>query len=160
MRYLLAVLTMMIAAVAAAANGDIVAATQYADGSTNTWTQSDLQDGLGLINRKYWRDMETEAGRKSWHGDVMGTYLLTNQTTGVIYAAKLYSDGYVHTAAGRKVTSSDPEAKAKAAAAAKARAEAIRAAWEAANLPPELAALRASQRAASGTNVITVIHTN
>ncbi len=151
----------MAAAVSAAyADDPIVAATQYADGSTNVWTQADLTDALGLMNRKYWRDMETESGRRSWHGEVMGTYLLTNQTTGVIYAAKLYSDGYVHTAAGRKVTSSDPEAKAKAAAAAKARAEAIRAAWEAANLPPELAALRASQRAASGTNVITVIHTN
>lgn len=160
MKNLATVLIMFTAAVAVAADGDIVAATQYADGSTNVWTQSDLQDALGLMNRKYWRDMETEQGRRAWHGEIMGTYLLTNQTTGVIYAAKLYSDGYVHTAAGRKVASSDPEAKAKEVAAAKARAEAIRAAWEAAHLPPELAALRAAQRAAAETNEVTVIHTN
>lgn len=142
---------------ASAADTNVVLATQYADGSTNLWSQTDLVDALGLMNRKYHRDMENETGRRQWHGQVIGEYLLTNDATQVIHVIKLYSDGYVHTNAPRRVGSSDPEAAAKAKAAAAARAEAMRAAWEAANLPPELAALRAAQRAAqTGTNVVTV----
>ena len=41
--------------------------------------------------------------------------------------------------------------------AARAKAEEARAAWERANLPPDLAALRAAQRLASTTQDITVI---
>lgn len=136
---------------------EVVMTTQYADGSTNTWTQGDLQDALGLMNRKYHRDMATESGRVSWHGKRIGQYLLTNNV-GRITIVNLYSDGYVHTNVGSKASSAhkDPEAAAKAAAEAAARAEAVRAAWESANLPPELAALRASQRAAATTNVVTV----
>lgn len=160
MKYLATSLIMLVATVTWSADTNIVAVTQYADGSTNVWTQGDLQDSLGLLNRKYWRDMESETGRRAWHGSPMGQYLLTNETTKVIYVATLYSDGYVHTAAGRMVRSADPEARAKAAAAAQARSESIKAAWEAAHLPPELAAIRAAQRAAAQTNEVTIIHSN
>lgn len=51
----------------------------------------------------------------------------------------------------------DPETAANAAAEAKRRAEEARAAWESANLPPDLAALRAAQRLASTTQDVTVI---
>ena len=46
----------------------VVMATQRSDGSTNTWTLAELQDALGLMNRKYWRDMKTAQGRREWHG--------------------------------------------------------------------------------------------
>ncbi len=134
-----------------------IVATQYADGSTNLWTQTDLADALGLMNRKYWRDMETESGRQSWHGKRIGQYVLTNET-GRLIVVNLYGDGFVHTnvahASSARIV--DPEAAAKAAAEAAARAEAVRAAWESANLPPDLAALRAAQRAAAVTNEVTV----
>ncbi len=137
---------------------EVVMTTQYADGSTNTWTQGDLQAALGLMNRKYHRDMATESGRRAWHGSRLGQYLVTNDV-GRITIVNLYADGYVHTNAGTRASSTykDPEAAAKAAAEAAARAEAVRAAWETANLPPELAALRAAQRAAATTNEVTVI---
>jgi len=141
---------------AASADGtNIVVTTQYADGSTNRWTQTDLQDALGLMNRKYHRDMETESGRRNWHGDQIGQYLMTN-SVGKISVVRLYSDGYSHTTASAAKPVTDPEAAAKA----KAQAEAVRAAWEAANLPPEIAALRAAQRAAATTNEVTVIYGN
>lgn len=46
----------------------VVFTTQLEDGSTNTWTQSDLVAALGLLNRKYHRDCESPNGRKAWHG--------------------------------------------------------------------------------------------
>ena len=48
----------------------IVASTIREDGTTNTWTQTDLQAALGLVNRMYWRDQQTDAGRRRWHGEV------------------------------------------------------------------------------------------
>ncbi len=53
---------------AAQAAAPVVAETLLADGTTNTWTQADLVDALGLLNRRYRRDIETEAGRRAWHG--------------------------------------------------------------------------------------------
>ena len=41
---------------------EVVATTLLADGSTNTWTQSDLRDALGLMNRMYHRDMVKRGG--------------------------------------------------------------------------------------------------
>lgn len=147
-------------AAAAFAASNVVVTTQYADGSTNVWTQGDLKDALGLMNRKYHRDMQTEGGRTAWHGAKIGQYLMTNTETRVIYIAKLYADGYVHHAVAKPVKVTDPEAAAKARAEAAAKAEAVRAAWEAANLPPELAALRQRQRDAAKTNDVTVIIQN
>ena len=161
------ILFLAIAAVCAVAQADdpIVAATIRADGTTNTWTQADLQAALGLMNRMYWRDQETDAGRQKWHGERIGEYLLPTGVTNAHGAAQmmivhLYADGFVATnrmVRYRRRIMPDPEAAAKAAAEAKRRAEEARAAWESANLPPDLAALRAAQRIAGETNEVTVI---
>lgn len=154
-----------VVAAAVSAEEPIVAATVRADGSTNMWTQADLQAALGLMNRMYWRDQETDAGRRKWHGDRIGEYFLPTGTTNAHGQAQmvmihLYQDGFVATNRAVRARGSlvkDPEAQAKAAAEAKRRAEEARAAWEQANLPPDLAALRALQRLAGETNEVTVI---
>ena len=160
------ILFMIIAACAVAqADEQVVAQTIRADGTTNTWTQADLQAALGLMNRMYWRDQETDSGRRKWHGERIGEYLLPTGVTNAHGAAQmmvihLYADGFVATnnmVRYRKSIVKDPEAAAKAAAEAKRRAEEARAAWESANLPPDLAALRAAQRIAGETNEVTVI---
>ena len=144
---------------------EVVATTLLADGSTNTWTQSDLRDALGLMNRMYHRDMATDAGRRKWHGDRIGEYLLPTGVTNAQGQAQmmmvhLYQDGFVATNKAvryRRSIVADPEAAAKAAAEAKRRADEARAAWESANLPPDLAALRAAQRIAASTQTVTVV---
>ena len=148
-----------------AADDPIVATTLLADGSTNTWTQADLQAALGLMNRMYHRDMGTESGRTKWHGDRIGQYILpTGETNSVgrevFVRVDLYADGFVVTnraVRARQSIIADPEAAAKAAAEAKRRADEARAAWESANLPPDLAALRALQRLAATTQTVTVV---
>lgn len=150
---------------AASLADEVVATTLLADGSTNTWTQSDLRDALGLMNRMYHRDMDTDAGRRKWHGDRIGEYFLPTGVTNAQGQAQmimvhLYQDGFVATNKAvryRRSLVADPEAAAKAAAEAKRRADEARAAWESAHLPPDLAALRAAQRIASETNEVTVI---
>ena len=148
--------TILATAFCASANTNAVLFTQYEDGTINAWTQADLKDALGLMNRKYHRDMKTESGRRAWHGEKLNQYLLTNDTTKIIYMVTLYADGYTHTALSKPVRPKDPEAALKAKLEAAARAEAVRAAWERANLPPEIAALRQAQRDAAKTNTITV----
>lgn len=145
------------AATAGGAFADTVAATLRADGTTNTWTAAELQDALGLMNRMYWREMTTDAGRRKWHGNRIGQYVLTNGEQMV--RIDLYADGFTSTNVARRAGRGafDPEAAAKAAIEAKRREDEARAAWERANLPPELAAIRAAQRAAQGTNEVTVI---
>ena len=147
------------------ADDPIVAVTLREDGSTNTWTQSELQAALGLINRMYKREIGTDAGRRRWHGDRIGQYVLpTGETNAVgrevFVRVDLYADGFVMTNRAVRAKNSiirDPEAVAKAAAEAKRQAEEARRAWEQANLPPDLAALRALQRLAGETNEVTVI---
>ena len=124
-----------------AVESPVVATTLLADGSTNTWTQADLQAALGLMNRMYHRDMDTDAGRAKWHGDRIGQYILpTGETNSVgrevFVRVDLYADGFVVTnraVRARKSIIADPEAAAKAAAEAKRRADEARAAWESAN---------------------------
>ena len=147
--------TILATAFCASANTNAVLFTQYEDGTINAWTQADLKDALGLMNRKYHRDMKTESGRRAWHGEKLNQYLLTNDTTKNIYMVTLYADGYTHTALSKPVRPKDPEAALKAKLEAAARAEAVRAAWERANLPPEIAALRQAQRDAAKTNSVT-----
>lgn len=134
-----------------------IAATLREDGSTNTWTQTDLQDALGLMNRKYWRDMQSDAGRRAWHGPRMGQFVLTNGTQ--LIRVDVYKDGYIATNTPTRASSRvrDPEAAAKAKAEAERQAAEARAAWEAANLPPELAALREAQRQAAQTQEVSVV---
>ena len=147
------------------ADDPVVAVTLREDGTTNTWTQSELQSALGLINRMYKREIGTDVGRRRWHGDRIGQYVLpTGETNAVgrevFVRIDLYQDGFVMTnraVRAKKSIIADPEAAAKAAAEAKRRAAEARAAWEQAHLPPALAALRALQRLAGETNEVTVI---
>lgn len=148
--------TLLAVVSAASAQSNIVLETLYENGAPNAWSQADLKDALGLMNRKYHRDMKTESGRRAWHGEKLNQYLLTNETTKLIYVVTLYADGYTHTALSCPVRPKDPEAALKAKLEAAAKAEAVRAAWERANLPPEIAALRQAQRDAAKTNTVTV----
>ncbi len=126
----------------------IVAETLFEDGSTNTWTAADLQAALGLMNRKYHREQETESGRVTWHGKRMGQYLLDDGNGGQCLV-QLYEDGFAWTNAATRVGLKDPEAAAKAKAAAEAR----QAEWERTHLPPDVAALLQRRRdAANGVN--------
>lgn len=92
--------------------------------------------------------------RERFHGGRIGQYILTNET-GRIIRVDLYGDGNCWTNGMTYAVDPtlDPEAHAKAIAEAAAKAaeerERVQAAWEAANLPPNLAALRARQREAA-----------
>ena len=146
---------------------EVVATTLRADGTTNTWTMAELQAALGLMNRMYKREIGSDAGRRRWHGERIGEYILPTGETNtagraIMVRVDLYQDGFVATQRMVRAESSyikDPEAIAKAAAEAKRRSDEARAAWESANLPSDLAALRASQRMAAETNEVTVIVT-
>ena len=94
----------------------VLAATLRDDGSTNTWTQTDLTDALGLMNRKYWRDMESPSGRSQWHGKVVASHLETNETTRVIQRVDQYADGFVWREKGSKRRALTPEEAADVAA--------------------------------------------
>lgn len=99
--------------------------------------------------------VESDKGlREKYHGGRIGQYILTNET-GRIIRVDLYADSTVWTNGYTYGVNPllDPEAMAKAIAEAKAKAEAekerVQAAWEAANLPPDLAELRRKQREAA-----------
>lgn len=107
----------IVAALTASADvtNSVLAATLRADGSTNTWTQSDLTDALGLMNRKYWRDMESPSGRAQWHGKIVESHLETNETTRVIQRVDQYADGFVWREKGSKRRALTPEEAADVA---------------------------------------------
>ena len=92
--------------------------------------------------------------REKYHGGRIGEYVLTNDV-GRIIKVDLYADGNAWTNGYTYGINPllDPEARAKAIAEAVAKAaeerERVQAAWEAAHLPPDLAALRAKQREAA-----------
>lgn len=67
----------------------VVAVTQMSDGTPNTWTLSDLQAALGLLNRKYHRDVERPEGRRAWHGKLVREIVDTNGMEKV----EVYEDG-------------------------------------------------------------------
>lgn len=99
--------------------------------------------------------VESDKGlREKYHGGRIGQYILTNDY-GRIIRVDLYADGNVWTNGATYGVNPmlDPEAMTKAIAEAKAKAEAererVQAAWEAANLPPDLAELRRKQREAA-----------
>lgn len=84
--------------------------------------------------------------RERYHGGRIGQYVLENEA-GRLIRVDLYGDGTVWTngtTGARRYR--DPEGAAKAAARQAEENERNRAAWDAANLPPDLAALRARQR--------------
>ena len=76
---------------------NVVLVTRLADGSTNAWTQVDLVDALGMVNRKYHRDMATDQGRRSWHGAIVPEKctIVTN-ADGRKFRRDVYADGYFH----------------------------------------------------------------
>lgn len=121
----------------------VVAQTLFEDGTTNSWTQTDLTDALGLMNRKYHRDIESETGRVKWHGKRMGQYLVGEGED--LKLVMLYEDGFAFTGTPQRVAIKDPEAAAKAKAAAEAR----QAEWERKNLPPDVANLLQRRRDAA-----------
>ena len=109
-----------------------------------------------LLPAKYVRDMSNDAGRRQWHGDRLAQYIITNGTQ--LVRVDLYADGFAYTNAAQRIPPpTDPEAAERARREAQRRAEEAIAAWERANLPPELAALRAAQREAAKTNEVTVV---
>lgn len=71
---------------------NLVAQTLRSDGTTNVWTGADLSDALGLINRYYWREMETRDGRRRWHGALASVTTVTN--AGRWYQLERYADGF------------------------------------------------------------------
>lgn len=84
--------------------------------------------------------------REQFHGGRIGQYVVTNES-GRIIRVDLYADGNAWTnGATAAALVADPEARAKELARAAEEQERVRQAWEAANLPPDLAALRARQR--------------
>lgn len=89
---------------AAALADDVIAATIRTDGTTNTWTAAELSDALGLMNRKYWRDMQTPSGRVSWHGKLTKQELHSDEKIIV----EIYEDGFAWTNA-IKQTVTKPE---------------------------------------------------
>ena len=93
-----------------ASAADSIVETIRTDGSTNSWTAADLSDALGLINRKYWRDMQTASGRVSWHGKLVKQNLYSD----LKILEEVYEDGFCWTneikqaASGLKTTKDIP----------------------------------------------------
>lgn len=119
---------------------DTVVTTLLSDGSTNTWTQTELVSALQLMNRKYHRDVKTAAGRAEWHGKIVKTEIaedLTRTTT--------YEDGTVFV---------DAPVKARTAGIA----QTARILAQTNGVPARLAAARAKVAAEEGaTTVMNVV---
>ena len=76
---------------------NVVLVTRLSDGSTNPWTQVDLIDALGMVNRKYHRDMATDQGRRRWHGDIVPEKCtIVTSSDGKKFRRDVYADGYFH----------------------------------------------------------------
>ena len=103
MKKLLIGAALSVAMSGAAFADDVIAATLRTDGTTNTWTAAELSDALGLMNRKYWRDMQTPAGRVSWHGKLEKQELHADEKILV----EIYEDGFAWTNAV-KATATKP----------------------------------------------------
>lgn len=124
----------------------VVAETLLSDGTTNTWTQADLVAALGLLNRLYRRDIETDAGRRAWHGREVGQTLLTNDA-GRLVMRRTYADGFTFDDAARRQT---------ARVAASNMAARVRASLPTNGVSPRVASLRAQSAANAGTTVTNV----
>lgn len=94
-RTMMAFAAMAATAAAVAADTDVVLVTRFEDGSTNAWTQADLVSALGMVNRKYHRDMGSHQGRTEWHGklDPARCGIVTN-ADGRVFRRDVYADGY------------------------------------------------------------------
>ena len=128
----------------AATNAAPVAVTTNADGTTNSWTMADLVTALQLMNRKYHRDVATEAGRVSWHGRLVSQEVDTD----ALVKVSTYADGTEFRDPWQKVTASS-------AAAAKAAALSV----TTNGIPARLAAarLRRATEKAAQSNVTVIV---
>lgn len=124
----------------------VVAETLLSDGTTNRWSQADLVAALGLLNRRYRRDIETESGRRAWHGREVGQTLLTNDA-GRLVMRRTYADGFTFDDAARRQT---------ARVAASNMAARVRASLPTNGVSPRVANLRAQSAANAGTTVTNV----
>ena len=122
-----------------------VVTTLLSDGSTNSWTQADLVAALQLMNRKYHRDVETDAGRKAWHGKLVTTVVDTN----ALVKVTTYEDG---------TEFRDPFKVITPVASAQARAAQISVSTN--GLPARLAAarLRRATEKAAVSNVTVIVN--
>lgn len=100
MKKLMLAAVAIFAATIAISDTNVVFTTLYSDGSPNTWTQADLVEALGLLNRKYHRDCETASGRKAWHGRLKKEIVNTNDLT----RTEVYEDGKTFTAKWKLIT--------------------------------------------------------
>ena len=130
---------------AAPSSSPVAVTTLLADGSTNSWTQADLVAALQLMNRKYHRDVETDAGRKAWHGKITSTVVDTN----ALVKVTTYEDG---------TEFRDPFKVITPAASAQARAAQISVHTN--GLPARLAAarLRRATEKAAVSNVTVIVN--
>ena len=157
-----------LAALAAPAQDATILTTLLSNGATNTWTQADLQAALQLTNRKYHRDMETRAGRQSWHGRPTTQYATnvvaavdgsTNATTRTALI-ETYPDGYIHTNSWRTVKPRSAASIAKRVAADKAARAAALAAQTSGVPAAVVAARKAAVEAvnkATTTNITVIV---
>ena len=138
-------------ALGAAGPSPIVAETLLADGTTNTWTQADLVAALGLLNRRYRRDIQTDAGRRAWHGAETRQTLLTNDA-GRIFMRRTYADGFTFDDEGGRMTVQQIASNA---------ALRVRLSLPTNGVSPRVASIRARSAAASlaGETNVTVIVT-
>lgn len=109
--------------------------TRNLDGSTNLWNQADLLEALGIINRKYHRDMQTPAGRKAWHGDVLSVEIDKDAEIRV----EIYEDGFAVTNKWKSPTPKIQEEINRAVKFARARAS---------GMPPDVARIYVERSAA------------
>lgn len=110
-----------------------VAETLLDDGTTNTWTQADLVAALGLLNRRYRRDIRTASGRRAWHGAETAQALVTN-AAGRLVMRRTYADGFVYDDVARAQTARE---------AASNMAARVRASLPTNGVSPRVASLRA-----------------
>lgn len=90
----------LIAGESVVTDGKIVFQTLYSDGTTNTWTEADLVQALGLLNRKYHRDVSSPAGRREWHGKLKVEIIDEDALT----KTEIYEDGTSFSSKFKQIT--------------------------------------------------------
>lgn len=136
--------SVFLAALCATCDEPVVLTTLLSDGTTNTWTQSDLVAALQLLNRKYHRDVSTKEGRRAWHGAMKREVVNTNTLEKITY----YEDGTAFADPARIITPQDSVNAANAKLPKPVMTNGI---------PARLAAARLRQRENSTTtNTVTV----
>lgn len=119
----------------------VIFTTLKSDGTPNTWTQEDLVQALGLLNRKYHRDCETVSGRKAWHGRLKKEIVNTNELT----KTEVYEDGTTFSMPAKIITPAISVSNANKALSTN-------------GIPAKLAAARLRrQQEKATTNIVTTV---